>query len=398
MIRKVGISTSPLLPQIEKYMTTMLRKAIILPVIAVLVSCGGEKKEGLEGKKEELAGLKSQRIEIEQKIKALEVEIAKLDTTKRAENRVKLVTVSPLEAREFKHYIELQGTVDAKNSVLVTPKTPGAVTAVYVKEGDFVNVGSTIAKVDDSILRESIEELKTQMTLVNTLFEKQQALWDQKIGTEIQYIQAKNNKESLEKKLTTLNTQLSQSNIVAPIAGTVDLVNVRVGEMAQPGMGVVRVVNLNNLKVAANIADSYVASVKKGDDVIVKFPDMQREYTAKISFVSTTVDPLSRTFTIEANLPATKDLKPNMMAQVQVNDATRKDALVVDQNYVQNTEKGKVVFVVTNRGSEKIAEAKVVETGLSYNGKIEILSGLTAGDLLITQGYQEVVDGQIVSF
>ncbi len=376
----------------------MLRQAIILPVVLILAACGGSKKEGLEAKKEELAGLKSQQIQIGQQIKALEAEIAKLDTTRKAENRVKLVTVSPLQATEFRHYIELQGTVDAKNSVLVTPKTPGAVTAMYVKEGDFVNVGSTIAKVDDSILRESIEELKTQLTLANTLFEKQESLWNQKIGTEIQYLQAKNNKEALEKKLTTLQTQLSQSNITSPIAGTVDLVNIRIGEMAQPGLGVVRVVNLSNLKVAAKIADSYVASVKKGDEVIVKFPDLQREYTARISFVGTTVDPLSRTFNIEANLPATKDLKPNMMAQVQVNDATRKDALVINQNLVQNTEKGKVVFVAVARGNEKIAEAKLVETGLAYNGKIEILSGLTAGEMLITQGYQEVVDGQAVSY
>jgi len=376
----------------------MSRKAIILPVILILAACGGSKKEGLEAKKEELATLKTQQGQIVQQIKDLEAEIAKLDTNKRTESRVKLVTVTPLQTGEFKHYIELQGTIDAKNSVLVTPKTPGAVTAVYVKEGDFVNVGTTIAKVDDSILQESIEELKTQLTLASTLFEKQQSLWNQKIGTEIQFLQAKNNKEALEKKLATLQAQLSQSNITSPIAGTVDLVNVKVGEMAQPGMGVVRIVNLSNLKVAAKIADSYVASVKKGDEVIVKFPDLQREYKARVSFVGTTVDPLSRTFMIEANLPTTKDLKPNMMAQVQVNDATRKDALIVDQNLVQSTEKGKVVFIAVANGDKKVAEAKVVETGLSYNGKIEILTGLTAGDMLITQGYQEVVDGQTVSY
>lgn len=376
----------------------MLRLSIILPVIFLLAACGSSQKEGLEGKKEELSKLKTQRGELEQQIKALEAEIAKLDTAQKAENKIRLVTVSPLQPREFKHYIELQGALDAKNSVLVTPKTPGAVTAVLVKEGDFVNVGSTIARIDDSILRESIEELKTQLTLANTLFEKQQLLWDQKIGTEIQYLQAKNNKEALEKKLATLNTQLAQSNITSPIAGTVDLVNIRVGEMAQPGLGVVRVVNLGNLKVAAKIADTYVANVKKGDEVIVKFPDLQREYNARISFVSATVDPLTRTFTIEANLPGAKDLKPNMMAQVQVNDATRKEALVIDQNYVQNTEKGNVVFVAATRGNEKIAEAKVVETGLAYNGKIEIVSGLSAGDLVITQGYQEVVDGQVISY
>ena len=188
-------------------MKVMLRIILLLPVIVIFIACGEAKKEGLEGKKEELNSLKSQRTEIEQQIKTLEAEIAKLDTSRSKESRVKLVTVSTLQPQEFKRYIELQGTIDAKNSVLVTPKTPGAITAMHVKEGDYVQVGSLIAKVDDSILRESIEELKNQQVLVNTLYEKQKTLWDQRIGTEIQYIQAKNNKDALEKKLATLNTQ-----------------------------------------------------------------------------------------------------------------------------------------------------------------------------------------------
>jgi len=364
----------------------------------VIAACGGPQKEGLEAKKEELAGLKAQLSQIQQQIQTLEAEIGQLDTTRKNANRIKIVTVAPVQAGEFKHYIEVQGAVDAKNSILVTPKTPGVVTQVLVKEGDYVNAGAPIARIDDSILRESVEELKTQLTLAETLYEKQKALWDQKIGTEIQFLQAKNNKEALEKKLATLNTQLSQSTITAPIAGTVDQVNIKVGEMAQPGFGVVRLVNLSNLKVTANISDSFVATVKKGNEVIVKFPDLQREYTARVSFVGTTVDPLTRTFTIEANLPSTKDIKPNMMAQIQVNDVTRSSAIVVDQNLIQNTEDGNIVFVAATRGNETVAEARKVTTGISYNGKIEIVDGLKEGDMLITLGYQEVADGQAISY
>lgn len=376
----------------------MSRLLLILTILIIAASCGAPKQEGLEAKKEELANLKTQLAEIEQQIQALETEIAVLDTTKKNANRIKLVTVAPLQATEFKHYIQVQGMVDAKNSILVTPKTPGVVTAVLVKEGDYVNEGAPIARVDDSILKETVEELKTQLTLATTLYEKQKALWDQNIGTEIQYLQTKNNKEALEKKLATLNTQLSQSVITAPISGTVDQVNVKVGEMAQPGFGVVRLVNLSNLKVSAKIADSYVATVKKGNEVLVKFPDLQKEFTARVSFVSTTVDPLTRTFTIEANLPQTRDLKPNMVAYLQINDQTRKDAIVVDQNLVQNTENGNIIFVATTRNGDTIAEARTVETGINYDGKIEILNGLNAGDLIITQGYQEVVDGQVISY
>lgn len=377
-----------------------MKRNILLAITlgSILAACSGEKKEGLEGKKEELTKLKSLQVTTEQQIKTLEKEIAKLDPKKAEEAKIKPVSVASLNPETFRHYVELQGTVDAKNNVLVTPKSGGAVTKMYVKEGDNVKAGSVIAKIDDSILRESVEELKTQLSLINTLYEKQKNLWDQKIGTELQYLQAKNNKESLEKKLVTLNTQLSQSNVISPMSGVVDQVNVKVGEMASPGVGVVRIVNLSNLKVSAKVADSFAASVKKGDEVIVKFPDLNKEYRARVSFVSTTVDPLSRTFTIEANLPSDRAIKPNMMAQVQINDAIRKDALVIEQNYVQSTENGEVVYVVASEGNKKVARAKTVKTGLSYNGKIEILEGLASGDQIITLGYQDVSDGQPISF
>lgn len=377
-----------------------MKRNILLAITlgSILTACSGEKKEGLEAKKEELAKLKSEQVATEQKIKTLEKEIIKLDPKKAEEAKVKPVTVATLTQETFRHYVELQGSVDAKNNVLVTPKSGGAVTKMFVKEGDNVKAGSVIAKIDDSILRETVEELKTQLSLINTLYEKQKNLWDQKIGTELQYLQAKNNKESLERKLVTLNTQLSQSSVIAPMSGVVDQVNVKVGELASPGVGVVRIVNLSNLKVSAKVADTFAASVKKGDEVIINFPDLNKEYRARVSFVSTTVDPLSRTFTIEANLPSDRDIKPNMMAQVKINDAIRKDALVIDQNYVQSTENGEVVYIASVEGNKKVARAKSVKTGLNYNGKIEILQGLTSGDQIITLGYQDVSDGQPISF
>jgi membrane fusion protein (multidrug efflux system) len=370
---------------------------IITAIATILASCSA-KKEGLEGKKEELAALKAGRLESEKKIKELEIEIAKLDPKKTTEAKVKPVSIDTLTAETFKHYVELQGTVDAKNNVMVTPKTGGAIVAMYVREGDAVKAGSVIGKIDNSILTESVEELKTSLSLANTLYEKQKNLWDQKIGTELQFLQAKNNKEGLERRLATLNTQIAQTNIVSPMSGVVDQVNIKVGETASPGVGVVRIVNLSNLKVSAKVSDVYAASVKKGDEVIVKFPDLKKEYKARVTFVSTTVDPLSRTFTIEANLPSDRNIKPNMMAQVQINDATSKNALAIDQNYVQSTEKGNVVYVAVTEGNKKVAKAKEVKTGLSYNGKVEILSGLSAGDALITLGYQEVSDGQPISY
>lgn len=364
----------------------------------LLASCGGEKKTDLQAKREELQTLKSEQANLNTKIKALEGEVTKLDPKKQEQGRVKEVAVSPVQLTTFKHFVELQGTIDAKNNVQVSPKSGGVVTAVYVKEGDNVRAGQAIAKVDDQLLRESQAELKTQMVLANTIFEKQAALWKQQIGTEIQYLQAKNNKEALDRRLSTLNAQLGQSTVTAPISGVVDQVSVKVGQSAAPGMGLVRVVNLSQLKAVAKVSDTYAASIRKGDQVQVRFPDVNKTLNTRITFVATTVDPLTRTFGIEAPLPSDKALKPNMLAQIRINDANKSNAIVIDQNMVQNTENGQLVYVAVNEGGKKVAKARTVKTGQSYNGQIEITTGLSAGDQLITQGYQELVDGQPINY
>lgn len=369
-----------------------------IALTSLMMACGGEKKTDLQGKREELAELKSQQAELNTKIKTLEGEVTKLDPKKAETARVKDVTVSPVSASTFRHFVELQGTIDAKNNVQVSPKSGGVVTAVYVKEGDRVRAGQAIAKVDDQIMRESMAEVKTQLSLANTIFEKQAALWKQQIGTEIQYLQAKNNKEALERKLSTLNVQLGQSTITAPISGIVDQVSVKIGQSAAPGVGLVRIVNLSQLKVIAKVADTYSGSVRKGDAVTIRFPDLNRTLKSTITFVSTSVDPMSRTFTIEAPLPSDNSLKPNMLAQVKINDETQANAIVIDQNLIQNTEQGQLVYVAVDNNGKKVAKAKTIKTGPSYDGRIEVTQGLQAGDKIVTAGYQDLVDGQPISF
>ncbi|WP_461077797.1 efflux RND transporter periplasmic adaptor subunit [Spirosoma flavus] len=374
-----------------------------IALVGLLAACSGEKNENggasdVTAKREELASLKSQQTELNTKIKSLESELAKLDPKKQEEARVKDVTVAPLTSGTFKHFVELQGTIDAKNNVQVSPKSGGVVTAVYVREGDQVRAGQPIAKVDDQLLRESVEEVKTQLSLANTVFEKQAALWKQQIGTEIQYLQAKNNKESLERRLSTLNAQIGQSTVTAPISGVVDHVMVKVGQSAMPGMGLVQVVNLSQLKVVAKVADTYSGSVRKGDAIQVEFPDLNRKLSSKISFVATTVDPATRTFTIEAPLPSDNALKPNMLARVKINDQTQSNAIVINQNLIQSTENGQLVYVAVNEGGKKVAKAKTIKTGQSYGGQIEVTQGLQSGDQIVTAGYQDLVDGQPINF
>ncbi|WP_338874001.1 efflux RND transporter periplasmic adaptor subunit [Spirosoma sp. SC4-14] len=370
----------------------------IILMTSLLLACSQEKKSDVQGKRDELADLKKQETELTTKIKTLESELAKLEPKKEEEGRVKEVSVAPVTATTFRHFVELQGTIDAKNNVQVSPKSGGVVTAVYVKEGDNVRAGAPIAKVDDELLRQSIAEVKTQLSLANTVYEKQAALWKQQIGTEIQYLQAKNNKESLERRLSTLDAQLGQSTITAPISGVVDQVNVKVGQSAMPGVGLVRVVNLSQLKVVAKVSDTYSGSVRKGDAVMIRFPDLNRDLNSKISFVSTTVDPLSRTFTIEAPLPSDNSLKPNMLAQIKINDKTIGNAIVINQNLIQSTENGQLVYIAVNEGGKKVAKARTVKTGEAYDGKIAIMQGLQAGDQLVTVGYQDLVDGQPISY
>ena len=375
-----------------------MRSYYAIVLTSLMMACGGEKKTDLQGKREELAELKSQQVELNTKIKTLESEVTKLDPKKVETARVKDVTVSPVSASTFRHFVELQGTIDAKNNVQVSPKSGGVVTAVYVKEGDQVRAGQAIAKVDDQIMRESMAEVRTQLSLANTIFEKQASLWKQQIGTEIQYLQAKNNKEALERKLSTLNVQLAQSTVTAPISGVVDQVSVKVGQSAAPGVGLVRIVNLSQLKVIAKVSDTYSGSVRKGDPVVIRFPDLNREMKSQISFVSTSVDPLSRTFTIETPLPSDNSLKPNMLAQVKINDQNVANAIVIDQNLIQNTEQGQLVYVAVNEGGKKVAKAKQIKTGQSYDGRIAVTQGLQSGDQIVTNGYQDLVDGQPISF
>jgi RND family efflux transporter MFP subunit len=231
------------------------------------------------------------------------------------------------------------------------------------------------------------------------MYEKQKSLWDQKIGTEMQYLGLKNQKESLEKKLITLKSQESQTLVTAPFSGVIDEVFVKQGSLASPGIPLMQLVNVNLLKAVAKVPDSYVAYIKEGDNVSVRFPDLDKTISATVGYVGRIVDPLSRTFKIEVKVPSENgSLKPNLLAMIQINDKTSKSAIVIEENIIQPTEAGKIVFVATEEKGQKIARQKTVTTGLSYNGKVEILSGLSAGENLITTGYQDLADNQPISF
>jgi membrane fusion protein, multidrug efflux system len=370
----------------------------ILSVVVVLASCSKGGGDKLSEKKAELAKLEAESKTISASIKKLQEELNILEPKKEVE-KVIAVTVSPIISQTFKHFVEIQGRVDAKNNLFVSPQMGGAITNLYVKEGDYVKQGQVIATIDNSILKQSLQEIDVQLGTAKVFYEKQKSLWDQKIGTEVQYIQAKANVEALEKRLATLQTQTAMTKVIAPLSGFVDEVRMRAGEMAAPGLGIVRIVNSDNLKVTAQVADTYANTVRQGGIVNIKFPDLGKETTAKLTFVGQTVNPASRTFTVEATISKIDpQLKPNMTAVMNINDQSKGNAIIINQNYVQHTELGDIVYVAVTEGAKKVARSRKVATGTTYNGEIEVTSGLQVGDMLITQGYQDLVDGQTVNY
>jgi membrane fusion protein, multidrug efflux system len=355
--------------------------------------------DSLEAKKSKLASLNTQIDEIKTQISTLEKEIAVLDTSV-VVRKPKLVAIQSITKGVFNHYVDVQGTVDSENNVAIQPGMPGVVTQVYVKEGDNVSVGQILAEVDNRSIKESIAQIETNLDFAKTAYEKQERLWKQKIGSEIQYLQAKTQYESLQKSISSLRAQLDMSRMKSPIAGAVDQVNVKVGEYAAPGMfGAFTVVNFNKMKVVTKIADSYIDKVKLGNPVKITLNDINQTIDGKISFVSKVVNPMTRTFLVEISLGKTEsNVRPNMLANVSINDENLAEVISIPSNLVQkDSNENQYVLIAKGSKGNLIAQKVMIKTGASYGDKVVVIEGVNENDQLITTGYQEVVDGQFVT-
>jgi len=372
-----------------------MKKIIIyLALIAFLVSCGAP-----TDKNAELEKLKVQHDELTTKIAQLEAEI----NPDGAKKELKAVTVKTTDAAEcvFNHYIDVQGIVDGDQNIAVSPQMPGIVTAVYVKEGSSVKKGQVMAELDSQVLKQSLEEVNTQLALATSIFLKQSALWEKKIGSEVQYLQAKAGKESLELRASTMKEQLQMAKVISPISGTVESVPLRVGQMASPGMptSAIRVINMNVAKISADVAETYAASIKNGNDAMVSFPDLGKEIETKLNFTSRFIDPTNRTFKVECKIaPKEIELRANMIAYIKIKDYTNEKAFCIPINYVQSNQDGKYIYVAKQNGNEWNAERKMIKTGMDYNGIIEVTEGISTGDKIITSGFQGLNAGEKVVF
>lgn len=393
-------------------MIRVFTKITLLIMVVSLTACGG--KDDLSKKKAELDKLKKEQTSLSEKIKTLEADIAKLDTTVKKDDIAKLVGISAIATQDFVHYIDLQGRVDADNISYISPRLgPGQVKALYIKKGDYVKRGQLLLRMDDAVVKQTItaskqnlETIKTQLAYAKDLYNRQNNLWKQGIGTEVQLISAKTNVTTLERQLQageenikTIQEQANASNVYSDVDGIADEVNIRVGETFS-GMGAtgaqIKIVNTSSLKVITDVPENYAAKVKLGSKVQIVLPDINKTYNSSISLSGKTINPNNRSFTAEAKLPYDGVIRPNQNAQVRIEDYAAKNAIAIPVNTVSTDEKGKYVFVAVQEGNKLVARKRSIVVGEVYNQIVEVKSGIASGDKLITDGYQGIYDGQLL--
>jgi RND family efflux transporter MFP subunit len=369
----------------------MMKRILILWVVGIfIISCKPTAEEGMP------AGLSAKKALLKEKkteLKELTAYISEITDSIKAqdpafEEKRRLVSVSPVSKKEFNRYVSVQGLVMSDDVVNATAEVPGRITKLYVKEGQSVKKGQLIARLDLESVQKQINELETSLSLATTVFDRQKRLWDQNIGSEIQYLEAKNNKERLEKSLETLSFQLSKASIYSPISGVVDRELIKQGEIASPGMPIVVILNTRNVKVVADVSESFLGVVNKKDKVQIIFPALNREIEENISLIGRTIDPANRTFTIEVN---TKNqdglLKPNLLAELRFKELSIKDAIVIPLDVILQEVSGKeYVFIKQDSDNGPIASKKYVQRGESYLSEVVITEGLSGDEEIIIDG------------
>jgi membrane fusion protein (multidrug efflux system) len=377
-------------------------------LLVLAAACGGGDNT-IEAKQKTLAGLKKQALELNAQIVALEKDVEKAGGASAA--KAILVAIDTIQTETFTHYIELQGKVESESVSYITPRAGGGqVRAIYVKRGDRVKRGQLILQLDNTLIKQSaaaatqnIETLKSQAALAKSVYEKQKSLWEQNIGSEIQLMTAKTNADALASQLRAANEQLDMvkdqlafTSIYSDVEGVAEEVNVKVGELFM-GPGQIKIVNTAKLKLTAQVPENYAGKVKVGTELTLTFPDIQKTINNKVNVLGNVIDPLNRSFYIESKLPVDNNFRPNLLAQVKIKDYEKKNAISIPVNLLQNDEKGKFVYVAVVEAGKMFARKKMVATGEFYGNNIEVLSGLAAGDIMISEGYQSIYDGQLIT-
>lgn len=318
------------------------------------------------------------------------------NVTKDHKVSVKATTLSP---QKFKHFIELTGIIEAENIAFISSEIPGQIKEIYVKEGDRVKKDQILARLNTEVLKTQVEELETRLELAQIVFVKQENLWKQSIGSEIEYLTAKNNKESLERNLETVKANLELAFVKAPFDGIIDDIIMKVGELASPGVQIMQLVNLNDLYINADLAETYLAAVNKGDQVELSFsayPSLQM--TKPIHRIGNIIHQMNRTVNIQIKLKNKKEmLKPNGLAVIKINDFSSEDAIIVPSIIIKQDQKGSFLYVAVKKNNQFVAQKRYITVGRSYQENSMIDEGLSAGEQIITVGFTQIADGSILN-
>ncbi len=382
-----------------------MKKSISLLIIFIsLWSCSNKQasieevleSNDMERLREMKSQLSQQQMQIKDDLTRINQKLQKLDTT----DQSSLVTTLQLKDTLFKHYLEIQGDVDTDKNIVIYPEYSGILKSISVKEGDQVRAGQILARIDDGGLSSQLAQIETQLSLAKTTFERQERLWKQKIGSEIQFLEAKSNFESVQNSAKQLRAQLAKTIVRAPFSGTIDQVIADEGQVVNPGQNALfRLVNLDEMYITAEVPESYLGKINKGTEVQIQFAALDKSIAGSIDQVANYINPNNRSFEVKINLPAkTQGIKPNQIATLKINDYTAQNAIVIPQSILQENAAGEHIAYVFKpiENNKGVAHKREVKTGLTYDNKIEIKAGLKAGEIIIIEGARSMRDQQKV--
>jgi membrane fusion protein (multidrug efflux system) len=384
--------------------------SVVLGFSLLLAACGSgsvQKDDSLAGKKARLDSLKAQQEKLGKQITDLQDEIAKIDTSAAAKEKAKLVALTALEPTSFTHYIDLQGNVDAINYSNIAPQgNGGVVRQIFIKQGDHVNKGQLLIKLDDAVQRQQLANAQTQLAYAKDLYQRRKNLWDEKIGTEVDLINAKNQVDQADIQVKIYQEQLDWTNVYSDIPGTVNALNIREGEFFSPAVQAqagannpaqIQVINTDNLKVVIQVPDVYQERIKIGTPVKISLPGLNnKEISGVVHTVSPVINQNNRAFSVEVYIND-KSIRANQVAIVKLQDYTAGNVLTIPINTLQTDEKGKYVMVAVKDKDNLVAHKKSITIGQTYSDKVQVLGGLDTGDQLITDGYQGLYEGQLLT-
>ena len=379
-----------------------MKKIFYLSVISItLFACSNSAKtENIDDliKNKNVKALSEKKAALQADIAKIETALATLDTKKEEA----LVSVITVKDTIFTHYLDIQGSINTKENILVQPEYSGTLTSLTVKAGDRVSKGQILGRVDDAGMSQQLASTESQYSLAKTTFERQKNLWDKKIGSEIQYLQAQTQMITAQKGVAQIKAQLSKTVIRAPFAGTIDEVFAEKGQVVAPStQGLMRIVNLGNMYVSTSVPETYIGKLKIGDQVDVYLTSLGKTYKGKVRQIGNFINPNNRSFGIEVSVPNPDNmLRPNQVAKLKITDYTSKDAIVVPTNVIQEDGKANqyVYIVEGSNGKTGTAKKVVVSVGKSSANVTEILSGLSANDVIVTEGVNAISDGMKLNF